>query len=99
MPGEAIGPDQTAFPLAEQLLLEFDELIIQAESYLSLFVDKKHLHITKPAYGEALSCGFEPNRITVYFTFEDDVYGYWSVTFRQNRKQKWWPFAFSREEQ
>ncbi len=100
VPGDAVtGPDQSVFPLAEQILLEFDELVREAESYISWFVDKKFLHIKNPAYGEAFSCGFRPNHMTVEFTFETDVYGYWTVTFFQDREQKWHPKAFSREEQ
>lgn len=99
VPGEADGPDQSVFPLAERILKEFEEFVIQANGYLSLFVDKKYLHIKEPATGEGLSCGFEPNRITIDLYFEDDVYGAWSVTFRQDREQRWWPVAFCREEQ
>ncbi len=99
VPGKATsGPDKALVSLLEQTLSDFDDLVKQAERYIRLFIDMKYRDIKSSAYGEALAYGFESNRITVEFTFEDDLYGYWSVTFYRGRDQ-WFPKAFSREEQ
>ena len=99
VPRDITGPDQTIFPFAEQTLSKLDQLGDHANSYLSQFIDKKYLHIHKNANVESLFCGFRSDHITVDLYFEEDVYGAWSVTFRLDRQQRWWPIAFCREEQ
>jgi hypothetical protein len=97
--GSVAAPDASRLALVQSAMFSLKELQAKAVAYLDGFVDRQ-----KFGAGEWYFEGIESGRLTetedqlsMAFTFEADVYGYWVVTI-QASSGRFYPVAFSRRQ-
>ncbi len=97
LPGDTEHLDQDNLRLAEETLLQLEQLERTAINYLERFVDRR----AAGTYGESdvvsVYCGFMPNCVELSINFDTDVYGLWFVVFSRQGTKGWQPVLFGRQ--
>jgi len=89
--------DQEHLSLAEEILLQVEDLELSAIAYLEKFTNRIDAGTYGDSYVVSVSCGFIPDYIEVAIAFDTDGDGLWYVGFSSQELTAWRPVSFGRQ--
>lgn len=96
LPDENGLPDKQAYKTASLILEKFSSISLEAIEYLKEFCEKNNPFISKEGSTLLTLQVKSDNTITLYYNWDEDIYGQWFVSFSWNEFSNWKPVEFGR---
>lgn len=97
--GDSNGPAPDAKALAIRIVANFPTFFTEARGYLETFILPSHFDSKGHWSSDGLRFCDGDRTFEVELSLEDDVYGYWTVTFaNEPRRQQARPIRFARNQ-
>lgn len=99
--GDRAGPDVSRMAILEKALEDLGEIRVRAIAYIEEFVERSKFADGSDWYFEGVESGRDANEpkthFNLYFTIEGDIYGEWSVSFKES-SSRFYPISFMRRQ-
>ena len=97
--GDGNGPPPDTKALCTRITNDLPKYLAEAKEYLRTFISAPHFESKGDWSVDGLRFCDGDRTFVVELSLEDDVYGYWTVTFRnQPAELRAWPYQFARRQ-